>query len=227
MSALSPRIRQERVRGLVPDSSSFHGRTRNDKGAPARDRRRLVIKAIGTPHVGPGPALATRDRRQSLMQAMGTAHMEERERWERERLLESLEAYRRGLADAPLVNMGGGINTTATTLTVDNGGHFAIGQTIVTDSEQMLVRHLRQRPDGGPGAERHHGGIACRRCHRLHPALAAPGRKGHTHQHGTDMDQGTGLRAVLRRCRPGHGRALAAGPFPAGAGIAGLAHATK
>ena len=28
----------------------------------------------------------------------------ERERWERERLLESLEAYRRGLADAPLVS---------------------------------------------------------------------------------------------------------------------------
>ena len=38
-----------------------------------------------------------------------------------------------------LLNMTWGVNASATTLTVDSGGHFAVGQTIMVESEQMLV----------------------------------------------------------------------------------------
>ena len=38
------------------------------------------------------------------MTTQTTAAATDRERWERERLFESLEAYRRGVADAPTVH---------------------------------------------------------------------------------------------------------------------------
>ena len=94
---------------------------------------------------------------------------------------------------------------TKITVPVDDGTQFAIGQTIMIGSEQMLITDISTNDlTVTRGVERHHRRRSRRQLGRFHPPLARIYRACGSHTGLANLDQGRRFRAIFRGCRRRH-----------------------